>query len=65
MRYPNVELMLLFPPIPVKALWFVIGYGAVELVAGVTGTAAGMAHFAHLGGMLTEFLLLRGGAWPP
>jgi hypothetical protein len=46
-------------------LWFVVRYGEVELMAGVTGTAAGMAHFAHLGGMLTEFLLLRGGAWPP
>lgn len=63
MRYPDVELMLLFPPVPVKALWFVIGYGVVELVAGVTGTAAGMAHFAHLGGMLTGFFLLRGGEW--
>jgi membrane associated rhomboid family serine protease len=65
MRYPDVELILLFPPIPVKALWFVIGYGVVELVAGVTGTAAGIAHFAHLGGMLTGFLLLRGGRWLP
>jgi membrane associated rhomboid family serine protease len=65
MLYPEAKLMLLFPPIPVKALWFVIGYGVVELVAGVTGTAAGIAHFAHLGGMLTGYLLLRGGEWLP
>jgi membrane associated rhomboid family serine protease len=58
--YPDVRLLLLIPPIPVKALWFVIGYGAIELAAGVTGTANGIAHFAHLGGMLTAFLLLRG-----
>jgi membrane associated rhomboid family serine protease len=49
---------LLFPPIPIKAKWFVIGYGAVELFAGVTGTVEGVAHFAHLGGMVTGFLLL-------
>jgi len=61
MLYPDVELLLLFPPMPVRARWFVIGYGVVELVAGVTGTANGMAHFAHLGGMLTGYLLLRGG----
>jgi membrane associated rhomboid family serine protease len=65
MRYPDVELILLFPPIPVKALWFVIGYGVVELAAGITGTATGIAHFAHLGGMLTGLLLLRGGRWLP
>lgn len=63
MLYPEVKLILLIPPIPVKAKWFVIGYGVVELLAGVTGTAAGIAHFAHLGGMLTGFLLLRGGDW--
>jgi membrane associated rhomboid family serine protease len=61
MRYPDVRLMLLFPPMPVRARTFVIGYGVVELVAGVTGTAEGIAHFAHLGGMLTGYLLLRGG----
>jgi membrane associated rhomboid family serine protease len=65
MRYPDVELILLFPSMPVKALWLVIGYGVVELVAGVTATAAGVAHFAHLGGMLTGFLLLRRSRWLP
>lgn len=57
--YPEVRLMLLFPPVAVKAKWFVLGYGAVELLAGVTGTATGVAHFAHLGGMLTGWLVLR------
>jgi membrane associated rhomboid family serine protease len=57
--FPEAELMLLFLPVPIKAKWFVIGYGAVELLAGVTGTMEGIAHFAHLGGMVTGYLLLR------
>lgn len=65
MRFPDVRLMLLFPPIPVKALWFALGYGAVELVAGVTGSAEGIAHFAHLGGLLTGLVLLRWARWLP
>jgi membrane associated rhomboid family serine protease len=59
LTYPENRIMLLFPPIPMKAKWFVIAYGAAELVFGVTGTAEGIAHFAHLGGMLFGFLLLR------
>jgi len=59
LRFPETRLLLLFPPIPIKAKWFVLGYGAIELFAGVTGTAEGVAHFAHLGGMLTGWLLLR------
>lgn len=55
---PNVTLILLFPPIPIKAKWFVIIYGLLELYAGVRGTGGGIAHFAHLGGMLWGFLLL-------
>ncbi len=58
MFFPNVRLMLLIPPVPVPAWLFVIGYGAVELVLGVTGTEAGVAHFAHLGGMLGGLLLI-------
>jgi membrane associated rhomboid family serine protease len=57
--FPDSRLYLLIPPMPVKAKWFVVGYGVVELVFGVTGTASGIAHFAHLGGMLTAYLLLR------
>lgn len=56
---PNSVIMLLFPPIPLKAKWFVIIYGALELWAGVRGTGGNVAHFAHLGGMLIAFLLLK------
>ena len=63
--FPETLLVLLFPPIPIKAKWFVFGYGAIELLAGVTGTQAGVAHFAHLGGMLTGWLLLRYGRGRP
>lgn len=58
LTYPNERLMLIFPPVILKAKWFVVIYAAVELYAGVTGTLAGIAHFAHLGGMLFGFLLL-------
>jgi len=57
--FPNTELMLLFPPVPIKAKYFVIGYGLVELYLGFTGTQPGVAHFAHLGGMLFGYLLIR------
>lgn len=58
MMHPNTMLMLLFPPIPIKAKYFVIGYGVIELFLGVSGAQAGVAHFAHIGGMLWGFLLL-------
>lgn len=58
MMYPNQRLVLLFPPIPIKAKWFVILYGALELYFGVTGTVQGVAHFAHLGGMLFGLVLI-------
>jgi membrane associated rhomboid family serine protease len=58
MRFPNERLLLIFPPIPIKAKWFVTIYAAIELWAGVTGTEAGVAHFAHLGGMLFGYLLI-------
>jgi membrane associated rhomboid family serine protease len=57
--FPNRQLMLLIPPIPMRARTFVIVYAILELVLGVTGTAAGVAHFAHLGGMLGAWLMLR------
>lgn len=59
MMFPNQRIMLLIPPIPMKAKWFVILYGAFELYAGITGTMSGVAHFAHLGGMLFGFLLIQ------
>ena len=49
--FQNREIFLLFPPIPIKAKWLVIGYGAFELFNGVTSTMSGVAHFAHLGGI--------------
>ena len=59
MYFPRRTLMLLFPPIPMPAWLFVTLYGLLELYLGVTGTAAGVAHFAHLGGMLGAWLLIR------
>ncbi len=56
--FPNEVLFLIIPPMPIKAKWFVVLYGGIELLFGITGTAAGVAHFAHLGGMLFGFLLL-------
>ncbi len=57
MMFPNQPIYLYFL-VPIKAKWFVIGYGALELWAGITGTQSGVAHFAHLGGMLFGFLLI-------
>ncbi|MEM9301638.1 MAG: rhomboid family intramembrane serine protease [Pseudomonadota bacterium] len=59
MMFPNRIIMLLIPPIPLKAKYFVIGYGALELFFGVTGTQQGVAHFAHLGGMAFGYGVLR------
>lgn len=61
--FPETRLLLLIPPMPVKAKWFVVGYGALELVLGITGTASGVAHFAHLGGIMTAWLMMR--RWYP
>ena len=58
MMRPNSVIMLLLPPIPMKAKWFVIIYGLIELFFGVRGGGDGIAHFAHIGGMLWGFLLL-------
>ena len=57
--FPNRQLMLLIPPVPMRARTLVILYAVLELVLGVTGTAAGVAHFAHLGGMLGGYLMIR------
>ena len=59
MLFPNQRLMLLFPPIPMKARTFVILFGVAELVLGFTGWQPGVAHFAHLGGMLFGWLVIR------
>ena len=57
--FPHRRVMLLFPPIPMPARVFVIVFAALELGFGVTGTAAGVAHFAHLGGMLGGWLMIQ------
>ncbi len=57
--FPNRTILLIFPPIPMPARVFVFVYAAIELYLGVTGTQQGVAHFAHLGGMLGGFLMIR------
>ncbi|HVP88854.1 MAG TPA: rhomboid family intramembrane serine protease [Casimicrobiaceae bacterium] len=56
--FPRNRIMLLFPPIPMPARVFVVVYALLELFFGVTGTQEGVAHFAHLGGLVGGFLLL-------
>ena len=58
MLYPDSVLTLIFPPISLKAKWFVLIFAAIELLTGVTGTGGGIAHFAHLGGLIFGFLLM-------
>ncbi len=57
--FPHNRVMLLFPPIPMPARVFVVLYAALELLLGVTGTQEGVAHFAHLGGLVGGFIMLR------
>jgi membrane associated rhomboid family serine protease len=57
--FPQRKVLLLFPPIPLPARVFVIAFAALELLFGITQTAAGVAHFAHLGGMLGGFLMIQ------
>jgi rhomboid family protein len=59
MLFPNTQLMLIFPPIPIKAKYFVIGYGLIELYSGLARSGSHIAHFAHLGGMLFGFIMLK------
>lgn len=57
--FPNTQLMLLIPPIPIKAKYFVFIYGVIELYLAVTQPGSNIAHAAHLGGMLFGYFLLR------
>lgn len=59
MAFPNRMIMLLFPPIPMKAKYLVVLAGLMELYIGVSGSAPGIANFAHLGGMFFGFALLQ------
>ncbi|HEV7913352.1 MAG TPA: rhomboid family intramembrane serine protease, partial [Albitalea sp.] len=58
MMFPNRQIMLLIPPIPMKAKVYVMIFGALEVYMGLR-VADGVAHFAHLGGMLGAFLMIR------
>ncbi|WP_138429541.1 rhomboid family intramembrane serine protease [Fodinibius saliphilus] len=59
MMFPDRQIMLLIPPIPMKAKYFVAIFGAIELISGLTRANSGVAHFAHLGGMLVGFILIK------
>ena len=58
MIFPESKMTLLFPPVTLSAKWMVVVFAAIELFTGVTGVASGIAHFAHLGGMLIGWLLI-------
>ena len=58
MLHPNATIMLLIPPIPMKAKWFVMIYGVIELLLIIFQAQDGIAHFAHLGGMFWGWLLM-------
>lgn len=59
MLFPESRMTLLFPPITLSAKWMVIAFAVIELLTGVTGWASGIAHFAHLGGMLIGWLVIK------
>ena len=59
MLYPHARLTLIFPPITLDAKWWVLIFIGIELLTGITGTQMGVAHFAHLGGALFGWLLIR------
>lgn len=60
MMFPNMRLIMLFFPVPIKAKYFVIGYGVLELISGVANRPGdNVAHFAHLGGMIFGFFLIK------
>lgn len=58
MLFPNRPLYMMFIPVPIKAKWMVLGYGVIELLIGLSNATDGVAHFAHLGGMIFGFLMI-------
>jgi membrane associated rhomboid family serine protease len=52
-------LTLVLPPVSLKAKWFVLIFAGIELLTGITGTGGGIAHFAHLGGLIFGYILIR------
>jgi len=57
--FPNVQLMLLFPPIPVKAKYMAMIFIGLDLFSGFSGFQPGIAHFAHVGGAICGFLMIQ------
>ena len=57
--FPQSKLTLIFPPVTLSAKWMVIIFAVIELFTGVVGFADGVAHFAHLGGMLIGWLMIK------
>lgn len=58
MIFPNRPIYFLFLPVPIKAKWMVLIWGGMELLLGLSGASDGIAHFAHLGGMIFGFMLI-------
>ena len=58
MLFPNAAIFIFFIPIPIKAKYFVVFYGLIELLLGIKGMASGVAHFAHVGGMIGGLILV-------
>ena len=58
MLYPDSIMRLIFPPVALKAKWFVLIFAGIELLTGVSGTGGGIAHFAHLGGLIFGLVLM-------
>ena len=58
MLYPDAVLSLIFPPVSMKAKWFVLIFAGLELILGISSTGGGIAHFAHLGGLIFGFILI-------
>ena len=59
MMFPDRYILLMIPPIPIKAKYFVAIYGGIELFSGLTRSDSGVAHFAHLGGLVVGFALIK------
>ena len=63
--WPDNKIFLIFFPVPISAKWFVLIYGGIELMLGLTRSMPGIAHFAHLGGMIFGAALLYKWGWRP
>lgn len=59
MMFPDRYIILFFPPIPIKAKYFVMIFGMIELFSGISNPMSGVAHFAHLGGLVVGFILIK------